>query len=353
MKNYSGMIMNYDTDINLKFFTEDLIRAYGGAIDDRGQFIDAVLPEELAEELSVPEYLSLQFDPEDSGEWTVHYGSPLLDRMVEAARDRIPVTRCVLHFDYLKTAGFEQLVQELFYLGNAVGKVGKTASTFSEYILLYCSYLAQSDEQKEGLLTFVYNRNTLVEVSAMADGLAGVAMDYADTAAPMALSGEEIEVIEQLVQDSAQRVLTVELKDFEASMNRRYRRDVKNLNEYYMALQQEMEKNLQRSGLSERLIADRQEKISLIPAELAAKTDDLFNKYSVKIRLKLSGAVLLKCPVVKIFFHVSAGREKKTITLHYNPVLKSVDPLKCRKCGKDTYKPFFGHHMNILCPQCK
>jgi len=344
--------MNYNNEINLKFFTEDLIRSYGGVIEDKGQIIDAVLPEELAEELSVPEYLTLQFGAEGNGEGTIHYGSSLLDRMVTAARERIPVTRCVLHFDYLKTAGFERLVQELFYLGNAVGKVGETASTFSEYILLHCNYLAQSDEQKEGLLTFVYNRNTRVEVSSMNDGLAGVAMDYPDTAAPVTLAGEEIKVMEQLVQHSAQRVLSAELKNFEASMNRRYRRDVKNLKEYYMALRQEMEKNLQRSGLSERLIADRQEKISLIPAELAAKTDDLFNKYSIRIRLKLSGAVLLKSPVVKIFFHVSMGREKKNITLYYNPVLKSIEPLKCQQCGKDTYKPFFGQHMNTFCPQC-
>ncbi len=352
MKNYSGMIMNYNNEINLKFFSEDLIKGYGGAIEDRGRGIDAVLPEELAEELSVPEYLSLQFDAEGDGEWTIHYGSPLLDKMVTAARERIPVTRSVLHFDYLKTAGFERLVQELFYFGNAVGKVGEIASTFNEYILLYCSYLAQSDEQKEGLLTFVYNRNTLVEVSSMAEHLAEISINSTDKTSPVDLSGKEIEIIEQLVQHSAQGVLSAELKDFESSMNRRYRRDVKNLNEYYTALRQEMEKNLQRSGLSERLIADRQEKIGLIPAELAAKTDDLFNKYSIRIRLKLSGAVLIRSPIVKVFFHVSVGRKKKTITLFYNPTLKSLEPLKCRKCGKDTYKPFFGKQMNILCSQC-
>lgn len=352
MNNYSGMIMNSNADISLKFFTEELINAYGGIVDNRGRTLEAALPRQLAEELALPEYLSLQFDSENSGELAIHYGSPLLDKMVTAARSRIPVIRCELHFDYLKTAGFTQLVQDLFYFGNAVGKVGKTAPAFSEYILLHCSYLAQSDEQKEGLLTFVYNRDTLVEVSAMADVLQSGAIDSMDTTAPAALSEKEIEIMEELVQNSAQGILAAELKDFEASMNRRYRRDVKNLNEYYKALAQEMKKNLQRSGLSERLIADRQEKIDLIPAELAAKTDDLFNKYSIKIRLKLSGAVLLKCPVVKIFFHVAAGREKKTIMLHYNPVLKSIEPLKCRKCGKDTYKPVFGRRMNIRCPQC-
>ncbi len=352
MRNCLGLIMSYDTDINLRFFTENLIKAYGGVVDDRGRVLDAVLPGNLADELSVPEYLRLQFDDEGEGDLKIHYGSTLLDKMVAAARGRVPVTGCALQFEYLKTAGFDRLVRESLYLSNAVGKVGKTAATLSEYFLSYCTYLAQSDEQKEGLLTFIYNRNTMVDVSAMADGLAGVAMEYTDEAVPVALADKEIERIEQLVQKSARRVLATELQDFEASMNRRYRRDVENLNEYYTALGLEMEKNLQRSGLSERLVADRQEKIALIPAELAAKTDDLFKKYSIRIRLKLSGAMLLKSPVVKIFFHVSAGRNKKTITLTYNPVLKSVEPLPCRKCGTGTRKLFFDRQMNILCPQC-
>lgn len=344
--------MNYDGDIDLRFFTRDFIRTHGGVVEDQGLAMDAVLPEELAEELSVSEYLNLQFGTEGQGEGKIYYGSPLLEKMVTVAREQIPVTSCSLRFDYLKTAGFDRLIQERFHFRNGVGKVGKTAPTLSEYVLLHCSYLAQSDEQKEGLLTRVYNRETFVDVSAMADGLAGVEMDFTDKATPVSLSRKEIKRIEKLVQNGAKIALAIELKDFEASMNRRYRRDVKNLNEYYTALQQEMEKNLKRSGLSESLISDRKEKIELIPAELAAKTDDLFKKYSIRIKLKLGGAMLLKSPVVKIFFKVSVGRKKKTITLQYNPVMKSIEPLQCRQCGFDTFKPFFGENMKILCPQC-
>jgi Zn finger protein HypA/HybF involved in hydrogenase expression len=344
--------MNYDGDIDLRFFARDFIRTHGGAVEDQGPAMDAVLPEELADELSVSEYLKLQFGTEGEGEGKIHYGSPLLEKMVTVARDRVPVIICKLCFDYLKTAGFDRLIQERFHFRNGVGKVEKTAPTLSDYILLHCSYLAQSDEQKEGLLTLVYNRDTFVEVSTMADGLAGVEMDFADEATPVGLSEKEIKRIEKLVQNSAETALAVALKDFEASMNRRYRRDVKNLNEYYSALQLEMEKNLKRSGLSERLISDRKEKIELIPAELASKTDDLFKKYSIRIKLKLGGAMIVKSPVVKIFFKVAVGRKKKTITLQYNPVMKSIEPLQCRQCSNDTFKPFFGENMKILCPQC-
>ena len=346
------MIMSYSNKIDLRYFVRNFIGTCGGVVEDQGMVLDAVLPEELAAELSVSEYLSLEFGSEGQGEGKIHYGSPLLEKMVGIARDRVPVVDCVLRFDYLKTAGFDRLVQELFHFRNGVLKVAQTAPTLCEYILLHCGYLAQSDEQKEGLISLVYNRESFVDVSAMAEGLAGVETVFANEAAPVELSGREIGKVEKRVQDSGEKILAIQLKDFEASMNRRYRRDVKNLNEYYAALRREMEKNLQRSGLSERLVADRKEKIQLIPAELAAKTDDLFKKYGIRIKLKLCGAMLLKSPVVKILCNVSSGKRKDTITLLYNPVLKSIEPLSCRGCGADTYKPLFREDMKILCPQC-
>ncbi len=344
--------MNCKQKLDLRFFTRDFILSRGGDVDDSGQVMEAVLPEELAEELTVPEFLDLGFSAEGSETGKVHYGSHLLDKMVQAARERIPVTRAVLHFDYLKTAGFERLIQELFTLRNGVGKVGNTAEARADYIILYCDYLAQSDEQKEGLLTLVYNRDNSVEVPDMADGLAGVEMKFERNPAPVALSEKEISRLEQLAQKSGVIHLAEELKDFEKSMNRRFRRGVKNLNEYYQALREEMEKNLQRSGLSEQLISDRKEKIALIPAELAAKREDLFKKYTIRTQMKLGGAMLLKSPVVKVIFHIAVGKNKQTLFLIYNPVTKSIEPLPCHGCGRGTYKPFFGSKMEILCPDC-
>ena len=53
-----------------------------------------------------------------------------------------------------------------------------------------------------------------------------------------------------------------EIVPFQESMNRRFKRDVANLGEYYASLKEEMEKSLERPGLSDQLIKDRQEKIA-------------------------------------------------------------------------------------------
>lgn len=344
--------MNYNSDRDLRYFTRDFITTHGGVVDNSGRSMDAVLPQDLAEKLSVSEYLQLDFEDNDKEKNIVLYGSPLLESMVNIARERIPVTSCTLHFDYLKSAGFDNLVGNLFTFANAVGKVEKTAPTRSQYILLHCHYIAQSDEQKEGLITLVYNRETFTEVSAMADNLNRGGMSFEAAHAGTGLSGKEIDRLEAMIRTDAETYLAERLHQFEASMNRRYRRDIKNLNQYYQALEQEMKASLERAGQSPQLIAERQEKIALLPTELAAKTDDLFNKYSIEVSLKLAGAMLLQSPVVKVFLQVSVGRKAGTVSLIYNPVMKTIEPLRCSRCSQATYKPFFGSEMEIHCPQC-
>ena len=153
------------------------------------------------------------------------------------------------------------------------------------------------------------------------------------------------------VERNADSALAPELEPFQASMNRRYKRDVTNLDEYYAALQQEMEESLKRPGLSEQLIADRQEKINLIPDELAKKKDDLFKKYSIKVSLELCGAMLIKTPAIKVIYQASIGRKKINIPMIYNPTTKSMDSLVCRKCKSSTFNPYFSDDFKIFCPR--
>ncbi|MFO7761181.1 MAG: hypothetical protein R6V20_06180 [Desulfobia sp.] len=337
---------------SLKSFVSCFVTSWGGAVEDRGPAIDVLLPEELATELGVGEELVLQFGRDGEGDYLINYGSPLLEKMVNTACSRIPVTGWTLNFAYLKKAGFDRLIQEVFSFRNSVGKVEKSAETMCEYIILYCSYLAQSDEQKEGLLPLAFNRETGAGIDHMAGGLEEVAKESPPGSYSLDFSGEETRRLESLAAVRARDLLARELKPFEESMNRRYRRDVANLNRYYTALRQEMEDSLKRPGLSGQLIADRKEKIDIIPLELSTKKEDLFKKYSIKVSLRLCGVLLLRCPVVKIFYRVSAGRKETTAFLYYNPVVKSLEPLVCRECGSSTFSPGFSEDMAVRCPEC-
>jgi len=67
------------------------------------------------------------------------------------------------------------------------------------------------------------------------------------------------------VERHTKAVLKEEIAPFEDSMNRRFRRDVASLEEYYTDLEQEMTKSLERPGLSGQLIQDRQKKSACYP----------------------------------------------------------------------------------------
>jgi hypothetical protein len=143
-----------------------------------------------------------------------------------------------------------------------------------------------------------------------------------------------------------------EIQPFRDSMNRRFKRDVANLEAYYADLKQEMSDNLKRSGMSKQLIRERREKIALIPEEMAKKKDDLFKKYSIKVKIELSGAMLIRTPAVKLFCQATIGRSRKPFTLFYNPIDKSLDPLVCNGCGQAATDIHFCDRLHLLCPGC-
>jgi len=124
------------------------------------------------------------------------------------------------------------------------------------------------------------------------------------------------------------------------------------LEEYYTDLEQEMAASLERPGLSSQLIKERQEKISLLPDELARKTDDLFKKYSIRVKIKLCGAMLICTPAVKVLYRVSVGKKQQRLSMIYNPANKSMDPLVCRGCGLSAFNIHFCRHLHLLCPIC-
>jgi hypothetical protein len=135
-------------------------------------------------------------------------------------------------------------------------------------------------------------------------------------------------------------------------MNRRLRRDVRNLEEYYETLKKEMGASLGRSGLSDHLIQDRRQKMALLPEELARKKDDLLQKYSIRVKIIPCAVLFIRTPAVRVLCDVHLGKEKRPISLTYNPLTKALDPLVCEGCsGSATTVSFCSRH-HALCPGC-
>jgi len=348
--------MNSSADSTLEQFVRRFLESSGAVIEARSEGMDVLLPERLTLPLKVPEYLHIATGEgaENAEEaFTVRYGSPFLERVVHAACSKVPLLGNRLNFVYIKRQGFDRLIRDQFVFRNAVGRVQGTAEVRTEYLMLTCRYLAQSDEQKEGLVHLTFHLETGAFVPGMGDMLGPVDRTLETNAGKAFLSGHKVKTVLAWVRRDAAKILDQEIKPFQDSMNRRFQRDVANLDEYYEDLRKEMKESLKRPGLSDQLMADRKEKIGLIPDELERKKEDLFKKYSIRITLKLCAGIWIHTPARKILYQTAFGKKHKQLSMIYNPVTKSVDPLVCEGCGNSTYSIHSCGQSHILCPMCQ
>jgi hypothetical protein len=358
MKNYLGKTMSFEPDQELEHFVCRFLENHGAVLEENSKGFEVLLPGSLSGLLETPEHIHINrgsvadTDPGSNYAYSINYGSHLLEKMVNAACGRVPLLACRIEFDYLKSAGFGRLIKGEFTFSGAVGRVESTAKIKTEYLFLTCRYMAQSDEQKEGLVSLIFNLETGAFVPDMAHTLSLAARDFEAGEKRATWGDKQIKEIMEWARRQTKESIAEEIGPFRESMNRRFRRDVTNLEEYYAGLKEEMEKSLERPGLSDQLIKDRREKIALLPDELSRKKDDLFKKYSIKVKVEPCTAMLISTPAIKILYKTSIGRKRKNLSLIYNPVTKSVDPLVCQGCGRSTTSVYFCDRLHLLCPAC-
>ncbi len=355
--------MNSDKTISkpnfdLSLFARRFLENKGAALESgNGSVTDALLSEELSDALDVEEYISFSKDTENvknfGGEklYSIQFQSPLLDKIVSMAGSTPPFLQCELKFNYIKTQGFANLIREQFEFHKSKIKITGTGNVYTNYALVTCRILAQSDEQKQGLFNFSFNIDTGAVIPDMSEMMLGIEKEF-DTINIRKYSESQIRRIHELISIYGPEAVEGELKNFIQSMNRRFKRDSLSLDKYYGALKKEMEESLLRTGLSDKLIQERQSKIAMIPDELAVKKKDLLNKYSIKISFTPIAVLSIISPGVKVFASLISGHAKRDITMTYNPVTKRIDPMVCQSCGMSTYSVGVCKNLHLNCTAC-
>jgi hypothetical protein len=133
------------------------------------------------------------------------------------------------------------------------------------------------------------------------------------------------------------------------------RRDVTNTQEYYEALQQEMEESLANPNLGETQKQERIAKIQELPGEMERKIEDLIQKY--KIRTTLSGCAVVRflVDVVKIIADIHFKKFNRAVNLIWNPLTKRFDPLVCECCHETIRNIYFcpeDSEIKLVCLSC-
>jgi hypothetical protein len=344
-------------------FARHFLEAHDAVVEEKTEGWDALLPGELAERLNLPELVSARRPagarnptlhiPETDRSVPLGYGSPMVEKMIDLAAERAPMAACRVHVDYLKKAGFDRMIADTFSFPNSMGEVQSHAEARTEYIVFNCWYQARSDEQQEGMVVLAFNLETGGPIPGMDGSLTGLSREFLSPHAASPPAMDRLSRLLPSLQKALEENIAYEIDDFRDRMKRRYRRDIRHLSEYYDSLRQEMENSLVRPGLTPASIAERKEKIALIPDELARKTDDLLKKYSIQTDVRPCAVLRILSPAVKLLFRLAKGRAEKRTTLFYNPIVKAIDPLVCEGCGGGTYSVWLCDRLHILCPDCR
>jgi hypothetical protein len=335
-------------------FAQRFLVKHGAVIEADQEGFEALLPHELSKRLGLPEYVSIKEGLRTEGEeqYGITYGSPLLEKMVELACDPLPLASCRLSFHYLKSQGFDRLIQDQLSFRKSLCRVTSTALVKTDYLVLACRYAARSDEQKEGLISLFFNFETGALIPRASNLSFNAVMEPAPLPEPMRAAARWERILRGIARESKE-IISEEIREFRDSMNRRLKRDVNNLEEYYENLRKEMQLSLGRAGLSERLVQDRKEKIALIPEELAKKKEDLLKKYSIRVKITPCAGLFMRMPAVKILCEVHMGRERKPMSMIYSPLTKALDPFVCDGCGRSITSISFCPHHHALCSRCQ
>lgn len=362
MKNFLEMPMNSesstpDMDLDLTQFACRVLKEHGAILESGHEVINVLLPKNLSEKLDVEEYISMAKNPEEvktfEGEnlYPIQFQTPLLDKVISMAGSKPPFLQAALKFNYIKTQGFDYLIKEQFEFLRSKIIVSGTGEIKTRYILLISRFLAQSDEQKEGLLDLSFN----IDTGALAPGMLQMLYNAEKQFQTKTIQGytkEEITRIHELVSRYGPDAVEEAISKFVKSMNRRFKRDSLSLDQYYHALEKEMQESLSRTGISDKLIQEREEKNAMLPEELSVKKKDLLNKYSIKVSFTPVAALAVTTPCVKVFITLISGRQKKKISMIYNPVTKQMDPMVCQSCGMSTFSLGLCGNLHLNCSTC-
>ncbi|MBM4285252.1 MAG: hypothetical protein FJ128_08375 [Deltaproteobacteria bacterium] len=338
------------SDPELYAFAAAVLERHGGLLEPADGQLLALLPSALARSLELPEEVHL-----GSEQAPLLYGSPLLDRLVGLATREAPVAYGQIELPYLKKSGFEQcLERDLSFVGGQV-RLASRAEARTTYMILFCRYVALSDERKEGLLQLGLHEASGAVIPGLTEAWeecspsffpAGQVPPHFPLHLQQALAGG---------LKQAGSAVTVRLKDFLTSMRRRLGRDVRNTREYYEALRLEMEAGLSHHHLTESQRQERLAKIAALPQERDRKIADLEQKYQIRVQISACAALRFLVDVVYLLLELSCRRLTRSLRVIWNPLTKRLDPLVCEACHGTSariYPAARNAEVRLHCPSC-
>lgn len=347
---------------------------------------EVLLPDDLAARLSVPAYQRFAFDDTPAAEADgadevayLSYGHPLVESLIEAARQVPACARLYVNAVRLDKRGLADLARQALSFPNArLAEVEDQAEsrTLGHYVRFNFKAALITDEKREQLLSVLmdaqggYAVEELTEIERLITLETTPGFEHLPVMPPVWLSDEETpfdrlrsplsrQALEGLLE-RAKRAALDELAEPLESLQRRAARflelDRARLEQYYDDIQRDLKRRLERADDDRR--KSLEDKLTAVQAEQEAKLADAEAKYRLRVELELINLLIIAQPRLVLPMNIENRTAAVTRTVVWNPLLHRIEPLTCDVCGRASYRLFLcsgGHlvHEECLLPhQC-
>jgi len=325
----------------------------GIAEPDGEQVLNVLLTQNIAKALDLPEVATLTTRADIPESYFVTYHSALLNKFSELLADRGCVVAVGVRFDgYLKTTGFEKLLQENIVPQNGLIRFLDAKPKTTRYIWCNVAYTAEADERRIGMVSFIINEVTGVTPIDIGDALFWEAdrIDVNDFPTSTTMPFEELS---RLIEQTATNLIKAELENWRAKLTRALTRDSERLHSYYGTIATEIASKIEYKGLSGEEKDKELARIEATQRELDRKLADIKERYALSVNAFLYSAMVIHLPTVHINCELVRKKAKRTVTTVWNPFTKILEPLRCEVSGSPVYKFYLDDKTaKVISPNC-
>jgi hypothetical protein len=336
----------FASDLDPLGFVVDELGARGALVERGDAGALAVLPPPLARELELPDSIALA-DAAGGPAIGCGLGSPLLDRLVAAARADVRVASITALAEAPRTAAAERLAERVV-VRNGVADVLGTAHASATYLTGIFSWTAEADDRYQGMLIVAAHAATGAEPDrgcmAMIEALiAGGDARWTEERDARGATGGAAAVARRAALAIGPRI-----DEVGAAVARRRDRERARIDEYFTSLIAEAKRprrQVARGAIEARVAA--------LHAEHTAKLRDLTARYTLRVRLDPIALVAVAMRVAEVRIRLRRRKGEREIALHVPPYARAPDALACVACPGTTRAPLLcDDALHVLCEAC-
>jgi len=317
------------------------LTAGGAVVDAHADHVDALLPPELATTLGLAEEVQIDFTGTAAGAVDGRLGAALVERVAARHLASPPLTALVLQPELPRP-----LPDHLPVLLNAVrAGVAQRSRETQRYLVATLRLTAHSDEVRSALATLVVRLHDGAHVAALP-----IERGEAHRLARLT-DGER-----RRTTGALQRWVAVEgprrLASALDAVQRRARRDLERLADYYASLDEEMRTAEQRARSPDER-ARRAAKRAALPDDLAARRAQIAERIRARLAATLVAATLVETDAERFDLPVRRRSRDGALRVLGRSADARFEGPACVACGVATLRLYLcDERLHVLCDAC-